>query len=73
MASISPGYYSRPKGNLRQWQCKIWGGVNKVHYGLCEKGEFCFLSHLLVPSHGILENIDWTVMKTTFRKLVILS
>ena len=37
---------------------KFWG-VNTVRYGLCENSEFCFKSHLL-PSHGILENIDST-------------
>ena len=31
--------YSYPKRNQTQWLCKIWG-VNKVHYGLCENGEF---------------------------------
>ena len=30
---------SRPKRNPRQWLCKIWG-VNKMHYGLCENGEY---------------------------------
>ena len=33
------GYYSRPKRNRRQWLCKVLG-VNKVHYGKCENGEF---------------------------------
>ena len=37
--SISPGHYSYPKRNQTQWLCKIWW-VNKVHYGLCENGEF---------------------------------
>ena len=41
---ISPRYYSRPKRNLKQWFCKISGGgggrVNKLHYGLCENGEY---------------------------------
>ena len=43
---VSPGYYhdySRSKRNRRRWLCKPCGGgggVNKVHYGLCEKGEW---------------------------------
>ena len=41
---VSPGYYhdySRSKRNRRRWLCKPWGGgVNKVHYSLCEKGEW---------------------------------
>ena len=24
---------------LKQWLCKVWG-LNKVHYGLCEDGEY---------------------------------
>ena len=36
---ISPGCYSRPKRNHRQWLCKTLG-VNKMHYGLCQNGEF---------------------------------
>ena len=44
--SISPGYYSRPKRNPRQWLCEsfsfkgLGGGVNKVLYVLCENGEY---------------------------------
>ena len=38
MLPISPGYYSGPKRNLRQWLRKIFG-LNQVHYGLYENGE----------------------------------
>ena len=51
----SPGYHSRPKRNRKQWLCKVFffwgGGVNKVHYGLCENGEYfacSWTSHILV-------------------------
>ena len=42
---ISPGYYSRPKRNKKKkWVCKrfSWGGggVNMVHYGHSENGEW---------------------------------
>ena len=51
-------YYSRPKRNRRQWLCKNFGGVNKVHYGLRENGErlrkisqnqFCFSENVKYP------------------------
>ena len=43
---VSPGYYSRPKRNRRQWLCKILV-TNKVHYGLCENSELYHLCLLL--------------------------
>ena len=52
-------YYSRPKRNRRQWLCKNFGGVNKVHYGLCENGErlgknsqnqFCLSENVKCPT-----------------------
>ena len=35
-------FYSQPKRNRRQLLCKIWGGGGggKLHYGLCENGEW---------------------------------
>ena len=33
------GITINPERNRSQWSCKILG-VNKVHYGLCENGEF---------------------------------
>ena len=41
--TISPEYFSRLKKNRRQWLYKVkmgGEGVNNVHYGLCENGEF---------------------------------
>ena len=29
-----------PRRNWKQWSCKIWGGGNTVHSGLCEKSEW---------------------------------
>ena len=49
---ISPGYYSSPKRNRKQCVCKLLvgeggGGVNKVHYGICENDESGALFHAL--------------------------
>ena len=38
MFPVSPGYYSRPKRNRRQWLGKI-SGRNKVYYVLCENSK----------------------------------
>ena len=46
---ISSECNSRLSRNPRQWFCKICGGggggVKKVHYGLCENGEYNFFSN----------------------------
>ena len=41
---ISPGYYGRPKRNQRKWvryaKAFLGEGVNMVHYGHSENGEW---------------------------------
>ena len=52
---ISPGHYSRPERNRRQWLCNffLWRGVNKVHYGLSRNGELIIEKrHLLWNSQN---------------------
>ena len=58
VVSNSPGYYSHPKRNVRQWLYNFsfcWGGGgwgdgggDKVLYGLCENGEFFMHIYLSV-------------------------
>ena len=56
IVSNSPGYYSRPRRNRKQWSDKVWffclfgflGGGNKVHYGLCVNGNGEFHSFLVL-------------------------
>ena len=58
---ISLGYYSHPKGNRKQWLCKVLG-INKVHYGLCENGEWyvsrAFLYFACVLLSGCLKSVS---------------
>ena len=37
-------YCSLPKGNKKQYLCKIWRELNKAYYGQCEYGELRFWS-----------------------------
>ena len=56
IVSNSPGYYSRPRRNRKQWSDKVWffclfgflGGGHKVHYGLCVNGNGEFHSFLVL-------------------------
>ena len=58
---ISLGYYSRPKRNRKQWLWKVLG-INKVHYGLRENGEWyvsrTFLYFSCVLLSGCLKSMS---------------
>ena len=37
---LSSGFYSRPKTGIEDNSCTNFWGVNKMHYGVYENGEF---------------------------------
>ena len=51
---ISPGYYKPPKRNRRQCTgMQTFGGINKVHYGIVQNGQFVCLRSVFPQCHTL--------------------